>query len=69
MAEESKDGTDCAAGRVVAIGDRVKLKKWAAVALWSFDVGENKRVQKTLRLKLQTCLSHCDGVTCVHVGR
>jgi hypothetical protein len=43
MAEESKEEAEravlAAAGAAAAAGDRVKLKKWSAVALWSFDVG------------------------------
>lgn len=47
MAEESKEEAERAvlaaagagAGAAAAAGDRVKLKKWSAVALWSFDVG------------------------------
>ncbi len=46
MASESKDvemgggsGAPAAGAAGDSATDRVKLKKWSAVALWSFDVG------------------------------
>ncbi len=52
-------GTVDAAATAVAV-DRVKLKKWSAVALWSFDVGE----------WVVCCFSphHVGEMAVVHVG-